>query len=99
MQHMTLKAAVATATDQGLFDAVISTAAVDRERDVVAPAAMVDALRAWIPTGKVIPLAWNHSSKAEDIIGHIDPESVREVDAEVVASGHVDLDTDRGQQV
>src|SRR3954465_15721716 len=98
MEHATFKA-VAVTTDEGLFEAVISTAAVDRERDVVVPAAMVKALRAWTQTGKVIPLAWNHSTKAEDIIGHVDPETVREVDGEVVASGQVDLDTSRGQHV
>jgi HK97 family phage prohead protease len=95
--HATFKA-VATHTDQGLFTAVISTEAVDRENDVVVASAMVKALRAWTETGKVIPLAWNHSSDPEDIVGHIKPDSVEEVDGEVVASGWVDQDVERGRQ-
>jgi hypothetical protein len=99
MDHMILKAAVTTATDQGIFEAVISTESVDRENDVVVAAGMGDALRAWTSTGKLIPLAWNHSSKAEDIVGRVDPASVHEVGGEAVASGQVDQDTDRGRHV
>jgi hypothetical protein len=86
MQHMTLKA-VTTATDQGAFEAVISTEAVDRENDVVVATAMVDALRAWTLNGKLIPLAYNHSTAAEDIIGHVKPSTVKAVGSEVVAEG------------
>ena len=95
--HATFKA-VATHTDQGLFTAVISSEAADRERDVVLASAMAEALRAWESTHKAIPLAWNHSSAAEDIVGHIDPSSVEELDGEVVASGWVDQDTPRGAE-
>jgi HK97 family phage prohead protease len=99
MQHMTLKAVTTTTTDQGLFEAVISTESIDRENDVVVPAAMVDALQAWTLTGKKIPLHWNHSPDPEDIVGHVDPETVEAVAGEVHASGWVDQDTDRGRHV
>ena len=46
---------------------------------------MVDALRSWTFTGRMVPLAWNHSSDPEDIVGHINPASVKEVEGEVVA--------------
>jgi len=95
MQHLMLKAAVAVTTDQGLFTAVISTESVDRERDIVVASAMVDALSAW---PRPIPLAWEHSTKAEDIFGHIEPMTVREVDGEVIAQGQVDLETKVGQE-
>jgi len=98
MQHLTFKAATTVQTDQGVFEAVISTEAVDRERDVVMPEAMVDALRAWIYAGKMVPLAWNHSSAPEDQVGHINP-SVKAVNGEVVASGWIDQDTERGAHV
>lgn len=94
VDHMTVKA-VATLTDQGLFEAVISTATVDRERDIVDPAAMVSALKKW---NRPIPLAWNHSTDAEDIIGAIEPMTVREQDGEVVAQGQVDLESKVGQE-
>ena len=99
MQHLTLKAVTTTTTDQGLFEAVISTERVDREHDIVRPEAMVAALQAWTPTDKKIPLHWNHSSAPEDIVGHVKPKSVKAAAGEVVASGWVDQSTDRGQHV
>jgi HK97 family phage prohead protease len=90
--HFTMKA-VATVTDQGTFTAVISTESIDREKDVVSAEAMVTALQKW---NRPIPLAWNHSTEAEDIIGHIDPQSAHEADREVVVDGQVDLESKRG---
>jgi len=98
MQHVTFKA-VTTATHEGVFEAVISSEAIDREQDIVVAAAMVEALRAWTTTSKQVPLHWNHSSDPEDIIGHVDPLTVREVEGEVVAGGWVDRDTPRGREV
>lgn len=94
ISHMTVKA-VATLTDQGVFEAVISTESVDREKDIVSADAMVAALSKW---NRPIPLAWNHSTSAEDIFGHIDPGSVKAVDQEVVAAGQVDLESKTGQE-
>lgn len=96
MQQLILKA-VTTAADEGTFQAVISTASVDREKDIVDPAGFVRALQKWVPTGKKIPLAWNHSTKAEDQIGYVDPASAREQDGEVVASGWIDQSTPNGE--
>ena len=95
MEHLTLKAFAAVVTDQGLFTAVISTENVDREQDVVSADAMVDALGAW---PRPIPLAWEHSTKAEDIFGHIEPATVRNVAGEVVAQGKVDLESEVGAE-
>ena len=97
MEHVLLKAVTTQTTDAGLFTAVISTAAVDRENDVVVPEAMVDALKAWTFTGKMIPLHWNHSAEPEDIIGHVNPATVKAVDGEVLAEGWIDQDTERGR--
>lgn len=96
MEHLMMKAATTASTDQGTFSAVISAASVDRERDVVDAAGMVKALQKWVPTGKMIPLAWNHSSAAEDQIGYIDPSTAKAVDGEVVVDGQIDLDTGKG---
>jgi HK97 family phage prohead protease len=95
VQHLAVKAITSTVTEEGVFEAVISTESVDRERDVVAPAGMVRALRKW---NRPIPLAWNHSTKAEDIFGHVDPSTVREIAGEVVAGGEVDLESKVGQE-
>lgn len=98
MEHLTL-AVKAVATDAGVFEAIISTEAIDRENDVVVPGAMVSALKAWTLTGKMVPLHWNHSSEPEDIVGHVDPATVKAVGGEVHASGWVDQSTDRGRHV
>jgi HK97 family phage prohead protease len=95
VQRLAVKAITSTVTDEGVFEAVISTESVDREKDVVAPVAMVRALRKW---NRPIPLAWNHSAKAEDIFGHVDPSTVREIAGEVVAGGEVDLESKVGQE-
>jgi HK97 family phage prohead protease len=99
MQHLTLKAVTTPQTDEGVFTAVISTASVDREGDVVEPSAMAEALRAWTFTGKMVPLHWNHSSDPADIVGHVNPATVEARDGEVHATGWVDQSTERGQHV
>ena len=55
MERLMLKASVSAATDAGLFTAVISTATIDREKDIVDPAGMVRAIKRWVTTGKNIP--------------------------------------------
>jgi hypothetical protein len=90
MQHVLLKAATATTTEEGTFEAVISTATPDREGDVVAPQAMVRALQRWTRMQKMVPLAWAHSGDADKQIGFIDPASAREAKGEVVVSGFID---------
>jgi Caudovirus prohead serine protease len=90
VDHLLLKAVTTVSTDQGAFEAVISTEGVDREKDIVSAPAVVDALRKW---NRPIPLAWNHDTEAADIFGHIDPATVHQVNGEVVASGQVDLDS------
>lgn len=94
--HFTLKAVTEAVTDEGVFEAVISTAGIDREKDIVEPAALVAALKKW---NRPIPLAWNHSTEAEDIIGTVEPMTARVKDNhEVVVQGTVDLESKRGAE-
>lgn len=99
MEQLILKA-VTTATEQGTekgtFVAVISTATVDREKDIVSPAGMVRAIQKWAATGKKIPLAWNHSGDPDLQIGYIDPHSAKQVGNEVQVSGWIDQSIDAG---
>jgi hypothetical protein len=95
MEQLILKA-VTTATDRGTFEAVISTAAADREKDIVNPAGMVRALQKWASTGKKIPLAWNHSGDPDLQIGFIDPHSAKQVGDEVQVTGWIDQTIDAG---
>lgn len=92
---MLMKAAT-VAADQGTFTAVISTAGIDREKDIVNPAGMVRALQKWATTGKKIPLAWNHSGSPDLQIGYIDPHSAKQVGNEVQVSGWIDQAIEAG---
>lgn len=94
MEHLTFKA-VTTTTDQGLFEAVISTENADREKDIVSAAAMVTALKKW---NRPLPLAWAHSSEAEHIFGSIDTQSAKDVSGEVVVNGQVDMESKVGKE-
>lgn len=94
MEHLLLKAAT-TATDEGTFTAVISTASVDRDKDIIEPAAMVASLAKWAALGKLVPLAWNHT---DEVIGHIDPSTATVKNAEVIAHGWVDQSIPRGEE-
>ncbi len=96
MQRLHAKA-VATAVDEGVFEAVISTTDVDLEKDIVDADAMVRAIRKWTKTGKRIPVAWGHlPDKPADIIGSVDPASARNDDGEVVVRGEIDQSVDAG---
>ena len=95
MEHLLLKAATTAATDQGTFEAVISTASIDRDGDIVEPTAIVSALRKWADLNKLMPLAWNHT---DEVIGHIEPASARVEGKEVVATGWIDQTLEKGQQ-
>lgn len=95
MEHLLLKA-VTTATDKGTFTAVISTATVDRDKDIIEPAAVVASLAKWAALGKLVPLAYKHT---EEVVGHIDPASAAVENNEVVVKGFVDQSTERGQVV
>lgn len=99
MQHLLLKAA-ATATDEGTFEAVISTATPDREGDIVRPAAMAAAFGKWAALGKLMPLAWVHANGTgtEDVIGHVEPATVRVQNDEVIVKGWVNQELERGKE-
>jgi len=101
MEHLLLKAATTAATDQGIFEAVISTASVDRDGDIIEPAAIVKALTKWAELGKKMPLAYSHRDPATGqavVVGHIDPASARIEGQEVITKGWVDQSTDRGAE-
>lgn len=97
MQHLLLKAAATATTDQGVFEAVISTASIDRERDVVDPHGMVRALKAWERTGKQVVLRYEHSRAPDMQVGYVEPPSARVVGDEVVIKGWVDQSIPAGK--
>ena len=58
MEHLAVKAATQTTTDQGTFTALASTYSEDRGGDVVEPGAFGGTIARWKQTGKQIPLHW-----------------------------------------
>ena len=74
MQHITIKAA-ATATDRGHFTAIAATWGVDRDGDQIRRGAFAATIKNWRESGKRLPVHWNHSGKAADVIGWVDPGS------------------------
>lgn len=98
MLHKTLAAETETTTDRGLFRALVSTGAPDREGDVVMPGAFAETIKRWRASGKMLPLAWDHSTKAEDLIGIIDPRQMEETGDGLIVGGKVDLESARGRE-
>lgn len=100
MELLQLKATTTTVSqEEGVFEAIISTASEDREGDIVSPQGVVMSLLKWVPFGKKLPLSWNHSLAPADIFGYINPESARVYgDNEVSVKGWVDRDTEVGRE-
>jgi hypothetical protein len=96
VESVDLKAVTTAATDKGLFECVVSSAAVDREGDVTSTHGMLAALRRWSDAGWKVPLVWHHGVKAEDSIGWIDGSTARIVGNEVVVGGFIDKTTPIG---
>jgi Escherichia/Staphylococcus phage prohead protease len=91
MQHLTIKAA-STATDQGRFSAIAAAWSVDREGDQIRRGAFAATIREWQQSGKRLPLHWNHGGSASDVIGWVDPASMREADEGLYVKGQLDLE-------
>ena len=99
MQHVTVKTAVAETTELGHFAAIAAAYSTDRQGDRIVPGAFALTIARWQESGKHIPLHWNHGSKAEDIIGEVDPQTMIEVEEGLFVEGDLDIhDTDVARQ-
>lgn len=92
MQHLTIKAA-ATTTSKGVFSALAATYSVDRMNERIIPGAFEKTIDKWQASGKQMPLHWDHSGAAADIIGFADPTSMREMEEGFYTEGKVDIKT------
>lgn len=90
LEHKTIKAA-ATATDRGEFSALAATYSVDRVNERIIPGAFEKTIEKWQGADRNIPLHWDHSGAAEDIIGYVDPGAMRETDDGLYVEGRLDL--------
>jgi HK97 family phage prohead protease len=77
VQHLAVKAA-STITERGEFTAIAATYSLDRQNERIEPGAFARTIAAWQDRGGQLPLHWNHSAAAEDVIGSVDPGTMRE---------------------
>ena len=98
MQHLLeAKATITPAADRGEFEALAATWDRDREGDVIVPGAFAKSIAEWRSVGRLVPVHWNHG--ADEIVGHVDPQSMHETSDGLEVAGKVDLDTERGRNV
>ena len=90
MVHKTVAAETQTVTDQGIFQALVSVNSEDRERDTVERGAFAATIQRWRQSGKQMPLAIDHSTAPEDVVGTIDPAQMSETSEGLVVGGKVD---------
>lgn len=96
MIHKTLAAeTTVTDTEQGTFEAIVSAWEADREGDTIAVTAFDNTIDAWRESGKNLPLLFNHES---EVVGHIDPATMRATADGLVAAGEIDRASEKGPQ-
>ncbi len=92
LQHKAVKATARVATDLGEFSAIAAAYSVDRQREQIVRGAFGKTIERGQASGKRIPLHWNHSPAPKDIIGSVEPASIRETSEGLFVRGKVDLD-------
>ena len=92
MRHLTVDTKAATITDAGIFEAIAAAWSVDRANEAIRPGAFAKTIARWQASGKQIPLHWSHGGAPEDIIGSVDPTSMRETSEGLHVAGRLALD-------
>jgi HK97 family phage prohead protease len=92
VQHA-IKAATVEATDRGEFTAIAAAYTVDRVNDQIVRGAFANTIERWRASGKRVPLHWNHQGEAANVIGWIDPATMRETAEGLSVSGKLDIDS------
>lgn len=92
MRHLTVDTKAATITDAGIFEAIAAAWSVDRTNEAIRPGAFAKTIARWQASGKQIPLHWSHGGAPEDIIGSVDPTSMRETSEGLHVAGRLALD-------
>jgi uncharacterized protein len=92
--------AKATTTDLGQFSAIAASWSQDREGDVITRGAFAQTISMWRLSEKQIPLHWNHSGSPEDIIGTVDPSTLKETDEGLLVEGQLHLEeSERAREI
>jgi Escherichia/Staphylococcus phage prohead protease len=91
MQRIDVKATT-VATDLGQFTAIAAAYTVDRQNERIAPGAFTGTIRRSQASGKAIPVHWDHRGEASNVIGSVDPASMRETGEGLYVEGQLDID-------
>ncbi len=92
MQHLTLATKATAITDEGVFSAIAATYAVDRVGDQIIRGAFDESIKRWQGAGRSLPLHWNHRGEAANVIGSVDPTTMRETTEGLYVEGQLDLE-------
>lgn len=93
MDHKTLELKATTVvTDQGIFTALAAAYSVDRGNEQIVPGAFKATIAAWQASGKQIPLHWDHMGEPSNIIGSIDPATLKETKDGLYVEGKLALE-------
>jgi HK97 family phage prohead protease len=94
------KAATAVTTDLGQFTALAAAWTVDRQGERIARGAFSDTIQRWSSSGKAVPIHWNHKGEASNVIGSVDPASMKETEQGLYVEGQLDIeDSDTAREV
>jgi HK97 family phage prohead protease len=91
--HKQVEATATPTIEKGTAVLLVAAYSRDRGNDVIQRGAFRDTIERWRGSGKQIPLAWDHSTeKAEQVIGTVDPHTMRETRDGLIAEAHLDID-------
>jgi HK97 family phage prohead protease len=93
LEHKAVEATTRVDSDLGEFAAIAATYDVDRVKDRIRPGAFEKTIARWRSSGQRIPLHWAHRGEAKNVIGSVDPATMREIaGAGLYVEGKLDLD-------
>jgi HK97 family phage prohead protease len=91
-QHLTVKADVATATDQGWFEALAAAYTVDSGNEQISKGAFSASIERWQKRDRMVPLHWDHEGGPENVIGTVDPQYMKEVSDGLYVTGELHIE-------
>jgi HK97 family phage prohead protease len=93
LEHKAVEGTTRVEQDLGEFKAFAATYDVDREKDRIRFGAFENTIARWQASGRRIPVHWAHRGEAKNVIGSIDPATMREVAGlGLYVEGKLDLD-------
>jgi HK97 family phage prohead protease len=79
LERKAVEAESRVTSDLGEFAAIAATYDVDRAKDRIRFGAFEKTIARWQASGKRVPLHWEHRGEARNVIGSVDPATMREM--------------------